>query len=320
MKILIASAIHPNAIECLSREHDVIFAKGAKQSEFEQLMHDREVLIFRSGVIISRQLLASAPALKLIVRAGCGLDNIDLQGVEEHGIVLHRIPRPAAKAVSELAMSLLLSLAREVFQADSACRQGHWVKEQIEGRLLYRSVLGIVGVGNIGSQVGRLGNALGMKVIGCVEHPTEEREFELLSQGILLRSFDYVVENADFLSIHVPLQDSTRNLIDADVLARMKKGAFLANLARGGVLDEVALLAQLRAGHIRGAALDVHAREGEGNISLLAGLPNVILTPHIGANTQETQREIGDEVLATVAEFAASTSRTFAAGAVAEAA
>jgi phosphoglycerate dehydrogenase-like enzyme len=144
-----------------------------------------------------------------------------------------------------------------------------------------------------------------MRVIGCVEHPTQQREAELLEERILLTSFDYVVENADFLSIHVPLQKSTENLINADVLTRMKKGAFLFNLARGGVLDETALLRRLRAGHIRGAALDVHSREGEGNISQLAELPNVVLTPHIGANTMETQREIADEVLAIVAHFTA---------------
>jgi D-3-phosphoglycerate dehydrogenase len=167
-------------------------------------------------------------------------------------------------------------------------------------------VLGIVGAGNIGSRVGQMGVAWDMEVIACVEYPSALRAAELAEKGIRLTSFDEVISAADFVSIHVPLKDSTRNLINADVLCRMKPGAFLINLARGGVVDEQALYKALTKGdRLRGAALDVHEQEGEGKISPLAGLPNVILTPHIGAMTVDSQREIGRRVIEAVNSFAA---------------
>jgi D-3-phosphoglycerate dehydrogenase / 2-oxoglutarate reductase len=304
MKILILSPIDPATIECLDRDHDVISAIGAEESLIRSLIGDREVLVFRSGVNISADLMRSAPYLKLLVRAGSGFDNIDLEYITERGVEFVRVPEPGARAVAELTFGLMLSVARKILWADGMWRQGHWVKTQSSGSLLRGKVLGIVGAGSIGAQVGDLGAAWGMEVIGCVARPSAATAARLQDRGIRLSPFDEVVERADFLSIHVPLTDSTHKLIDAGVLARMKPGSFLINMARGGVVDETALRRELvDGGRLLGAALDVHEREGEGNISILADLPNVVLTPHIGSQAIDTQREIGVRVTSIIESF-----------------
>lgn len=304
MRILIASPIDPPAIHELNQRHDVVCAFSAPEDELKKKISDREVLVFRSGVSLSTEVLNSAPHLKLLVRAGCGVDNLDLDYVRSHKIAFMRIPEPAAQAVSEMAIALMLAIARNLREADRLWRQGHWVKYEIEGYLLTGKTLGIVGTGNIGSRLGQLGAALGMKTIGCVENPNPTVAAQLAEKGIRLTTFDEVITRADFLSINVPLSVSTQNLINADVLARMKQGAILVNLARGGVVDETALYRQLQpGGRLRGAGVDVHEQEGEGKISLLARLPNVVLTPHIGAMTVDTQRQIGKRVVEIICSF-----------------
>jgi phosphoglycerate dehydrogenase-like enzyme len=195
----------------------------------------------------------------------------------------------------------MLALARGLLPADRAWRDGRWIKNDVTGFLLRGKVLGIVGAGNIGAQVGALGAAWGMEVLGCVAHPGPALADELRTRGIRLTSFEEVVRTADFLSINCSLNPTTRNLIDAPVLAQMKVGSFLVNLARGGVVDEAALRAELVSGRrLRGAALDVHEREGNGKVSPLADLRNVVLTPHIGSMTVDTQREIGERIVGIV--------------------
>lgn len=306
MKILIASSIHKNAIEKLKQEHDVVCSFNASEESLISAIADREILIFRSGVKISTEVLKSAPNLKLLLRAGSGLDNLDLKYVKERNIQLVRIPQPGAKAVAELSFAFMLALSRDLLRADSQWRQGHWLKSELNGFLLTGKVLGVIGCGNIGSRVGAMGAAWGMNVLGCVRHTNLTNQFisDMKARGIKITSFDEVVANADYLSIHVPLDDSTRNLIDQNVLNKMKPGSYLMNLARGGVVNEQALYKALTEdGKLRGAATDVHVAEGEGKISPLAELKNVILTPHIGAQTIDSQKEIGEIVLATVEEF-----------------
>lgn len=303
MKILIASSIYPEAIEALREQHDVICAFNAKEEELKSLIKDREVLVFRSGVQITADVMASAPELKLLIRAGSGIDNIDIDYVKQMDLRLVRVPGPGAKAVAEMSFALMLALARNVLVADELTRRGLWAKHQMTGYLLTGKTLGIVGAGNIGSRAGRLGAAWGMEVIGCVEHSTPAARSRLEEMGIRMAEFDEVLSASDFTSIHVPLKDDTRNLIDAVALSKMKPGAFLINLARGGVVDETALYEALENGHLRGAALDVHAAEGDGKISPLAGFKNVILTPHIGAGTFDSQREIGEIVIETLNSF-----------------
>src|SRR5690606_32074280 len=246
-----------------------------------------------------------APNLQLLIRGGSGVDNIDLDYVRTHDIHLVRVPGPGAKAVAEMTFGLMLVLARNILHSDRLLRQGRWTKHEMTGYQLRGKTLGIVGAGNIGSTTGELGVAWGMDVIGCVENPTPVIAERLAQKGIRLVDFEEVLTNADFLSLHVPLKESTHRLIDADALARMKQGAYLINLARGGVVDEAALYQALVTSHLCGAALDVHEHEGDGMISPLAGLTHVVLTPHIGAGTYDSQSEIGDIIMETVTRFAA---------------
>ena len=307
MRIAIVSGVDPDVIRHLEQHHEVIYNLDTKPEVLQNTIAGCDVLVFRSGVSITAELMAFAPNLSLLVRAGSGLDNVDLEYLKLRNIKLERIPQPSAQAVSEMAIALMFALARNLREADEKLRRGHWAKLELEGHLLSGKVLGIVGAGNIGSRTGQLGTALGMKAIGCVQMNSPAIVAELAKKHIQTVSFDEVVANADFLSIHLPLTDATRNMINAGTFAKMKKGSYLINLARGGVVDETALLEELTSeGRVRAAALDVHMREGHGKISPLAGLPNVLLTPHIGAMTVETQSDIGHRAVRIIEEFASS--------------
>jgi phosphoglycerate dehydrogenase-like enzyme len=307
VRILVASPIAPSTISRLREQHDVLCAFDATTDELQSLIQDRDLLIFRSGVSITAEVMECAPDLRFLIRAGSGLDNVDIEYVRRRGLELVRIPGPSAQAVAEMSFAFMLAWSRNLLEADRTMRQGQWAKYDLAGSLLVGKVLGVVGLGNTGSRVGEVGVAWGMQVIGCVEHPSPERAAEFAEKSIRLTSLDEVVSLADYVSVHVPLKESTHRLINSSVLARMKPGAFLINLGRGGVVDEHALHAALNEGsRPAGAALDVHEEEGEGITSPLAGLPNVILTPHIGATVVDTQHQIGRRIQELVDAFAAS--------------
>jgi D-3-phosphoglycerate dehydrogenase / 2-oxoglutarate reductase len=303
VKLLIASPIDPDAYATLSSRHQVDPAFNAPPDELARRIADADVLIFRSGVEITAAVIGAARRLRLIIRAGSGLDNIDLAAVRERGLRLERVPGPGARAVAELTFGLLLAVGRRILEADHAWRAGHWKKAELGGSLLANKTLGVIGVGNIGRQVARMGVAWQMRVIGCVKHPSEGRESDLEGERIGLLELRDVLATADFVTIHVPLNDETRGLIGEAEFALMKPGSILINIARGGIVDEAALLRALSDGHLRGAGLDVHENEGEGRISPLAHLENVVLTPHIGAATIDSQAEIGREVVNLIAEL-----------------
>lgn len=305
MKILIASKIYADSIEKLKENHEVVCAFGADKETLKSAIQGCDILIFRSGVDISAEVMAASPSLKLLLRAGSGVDNLDMDYVNQRGLKLVRIPGPGAKAVAELTFALLLALARNVVIADQLTKQGHWAKNELTGYLLTGKVLGVLGAGNIGSLVGHMGNVWGMKVLGCVEHLDTERMHVYDHAGIHLTTCEEIMSQSDFISVHIPLKPSTRNFIGKEMLALVKPGAYIANLARGGVVDEDALYQALVEGRLAGAALDVHKAEGEGKVSPLAQLKNVILTPHIGASTYDSQKEIGEIVLNNVEAFMA---------------
>jgi len=306
MKILIASSINKAAVEKLKETHDVVCAFNAPEETLISAISDRDILIFRSGVKISTEVLKRGHNLKLLIRAGSGLDNIDINYVNERGLQLVRIPQPGAKAVAELSFAFMLALSRDLLKADSLIRKGRFAKGELNGYLLTGKTLGIIGCGNIGSRLGMMGAAWGMNAIGCLHASDYSDEYvnQMKELGIRITTFDEVITTSDYLSIHVPLDNSTRGLINDQVLNRMKPGSYIMNLARGGVVDEQALYKALTQGdRLRGAATDVHVNEGEGKISPLAALPNVVLTPHIGAQTVDSQKEIGEIILTTVANF-----------------
>lgn len=301
MKVLLASPIDPATTEVLRERHDVVQADPA---HLRSAVGDAEVVVLRSGPTLSAEVLTGAPRLRLVVRAGSGLDNIDLDAARERGITVVRIAGMSAAPVAELTFALLLALARKVTLADRLIRDGSWPKQRLGGPLLRGKTLGVVGAGNIGGLVGQMGYVWGMHVLGCVARPDATVGEQLAQRGIVLSDFDEVVEQADFVTLHVPLSDTTRHLVDAEVLDRMRPGSLLVNMARGGVVDEKALHEALVEGRtVAGAALDVHEAEGDGTISPLADLPNVVLTPHIGAMAVDTQQRIGARVLELVEAY-----------------
>lgn len=303
MKIILLSPIAPEATEELQAGHDVVSAIGVAEHDLPPLLADREAIVLRSGSRITEELLRAAPEVRLIVRAGSGIDNIDLEAARRRGIRVVRVPGPSAQAVAELTFALILSLVRKVALADRSIRQGRWIKHQLSGHLLRGKTLGIVGAGSIGSRVGELGAAWRMRVLGCTLRVSDARRLALAELGIALTDLDTVVAEADILSVHTPLDATTHRLVDGAFLARMKPGAYLVNTARGGVVDEAALRDALERGHLAGAALDVHETERDGTIPPLAEFPNVVLTPHIGGMALESQSEIGQRIVEIVRAF-----------------
>lgn len=303
MNILLLSPIDPEAVKALVLKHSVVDATNGDADLSPSIMRDQDVIVFRSGVSVSSAVMDMAPDLKLLVRAGSGMDNVDLGHARARGVRLVRIPGPSAQAVAELTFALMLALARKVVLADRELRRGHWPKRELGGPLLMGKTLGIVGAGNIGARVGELGAAWGMKVIACVDRYSEECAARLAARGIELKTLDPVLSEADFVTVHVPLTASTRNLIGSQTMSMMKPGAYLLNTARGGIVDERALYDELIEGRLAGAALDVHEREGEGTISPFSELPNVILTPHIGGMALDSQRDIGGRVVQIIDSF-----------------
>ena len=203
MKILVASHLERSAIRQLQERHDVVCTFDQPTADPFSLVRDREALVFRSGVEIARALMECAPHLKLLVRAGCGLDNLDCEYVRQRGIVLRRIPEPAAQAVAEMALAFMFALSRNIRQADAMLRQGRWAKDTLEGHLLAGKVLGIVGAGNIGSRLGTLASMIGMETIGCIADSTPAAVQTLRNKGITVADFETVLAAADFV-IAVP--------------------------------------------------------------------------------------------------------------------
>ncbi len=301
MKIILASPVDVTAIEALSHDHELEMAVDDFGPHRRDILADQEVLVFRSGVEITSEIMDLAPKLALIIRAGSGFDNIDLLAARRRDIRVVRIPGPAAVAVAEFTFGLILALSRQIVRADALVRDGQWPKRELGGKLLAGKVLGVVGAGNIGTRVAELGSAWGMRVLGCV-HPDLWWEPPPIIEATNLGS---VLRGADIVTVHTPLAEDTRHLIGAPELAAMKRRAYLISTARGGVIDEAALYEALASGHLAGAALDVHEREGDGVIPKLADLPNVVLTPHIAGMASESQRAIGLRMLELINAYIA---------------
>jgi phosphoglycerate dehydrogenase-like enzyme len=298
MKVLLASAIDSHAVAVLEQRYDVRHAVKAEPAGLMDAISESEAVVLRSGVHLTSEVLAAGAELRLLVRAGSGLDNIDLDYARGHGLRVVRIPGMSAPPVAEFTFALLLALARKVTVADRMLREGHWPKPQLGGTLLHGKTLGVIGAGNIGGLVGQMGAAWGMRVLGSVDYPNGSVTQNLLGRGITLADNAHILAESDFVCLHVPLDDATRYLIGRRELARMKPGSMLINMSRGGVVDEAALYEALTTGgNVIGAALDVHEVEGEGTISPFAELDNVVLTPHIGAMAVDSQRLIGDRVV-----------------------
>ena len=258
---------------------------------------DVDAVIVRSGTTLTRELIEGAARLRVIGRAGVGVDNIDLDAATERGVAVLNAPSGNTTSAAELTFALLLSLARSIPAADRSMRAGEWDRKTFRGMELHGKTLGLVGAGRIGAEVARRARAFGMRVVAYDPYLSNERADTL---GLVVAPLDRVLEEADVLSLHVPLTDATENLIDAAALGRMKEGAYLINAARGGVVDEEALVDAVRSGHLGGVALDVYADEPPTADHPLRGMDGVVLTPHLGAATREAQRNVAQEIAGAV--------------------
>ena len=259
-------------------------------------IHEYDALIVRSATKVTREVIEAASRLKVIGRAGVGLDNIDLVAAKEHGIEVINTPGATAISVAELALGLMLACARRIPQADRSVHAGRWEKKLFKGIELYGKTLGIIGIGKIGTELARRAAALGMKVIAYDPFVKSHEIAEMVD-------FDELLSRADVISLHLPLTDETRNMLSENEFAKMKDGVILVNAARGGIVDEDALAKALESGKVRCAALDVYAQEPIDPDSPLLKFENIVLTPHIGAQTLEGQRRAGIEIAQKIRNF-----------------
>ncbi|HVR01399.1 MAG TPA: hydroxyacid dehydrogenase, partial [Polyangia bacterium] len=244
----------------------------------------------RSASKVTAAVLANPGKLKIIGRAGVGVDNIDVKAATDKGILVINTPQGNAAAAAELAIGLMFALARKIPQAAESMRQGVWEKKKFMGAEIAGKTLGVVGLGNIGRNAAERGVGLKMNVIGYDPFPPKT-----LPAGVKLVSLDEVIAKSDFVTLHVPLTDGTKNLFNADTFGKMKKGAYLINCARGGIVDENAVLAALQSGQLAGAALDVFGKEPP-EPSPLFQHESLIASPHLGASTREAQEKVAIEL------------------------
>ncbi|MEX0797548.1 MAG: hydroxyacid dehydrogenase [Acidimicrobiia bacterium] len=277
---------------------EVVFAHDSTTSDFESALEDADALIVRSATTVGAALLEKGPYLKVIGRAGVGVDNIDIPAATERGIAVVNAPSGNTIAAAEMTMALILATMRHVVAADTSLRDGRWDRNLFKGAELMGRRLGLIGAGRIGAEVALRCQAFGMDVIIYDPYLTEERAEAI---GSRLTDLDEVVTTSDVISLHVPLTDETRGMIDEAAILRMKPGTFVVNASRGGVVDETDLAAALESGHLAGAALDVYEDEPLSGESPLRTAPNLTLTPHLGASTVEAQEHVAVEVAANVA-------------------
>lgn len=265
---------------------------GISADELAKIIGEYDALIVRGRTKVTASLLEAATRLKVVGRAGVGVDNIDLTAAKSRGVTVVNAPVSTTLAVAELTFGLLLALAREVPRADSGMKQGQWLKKELEGVEVYGKTLGVLGMGRIGTEVARRARAFGMDVLGYDPMLTPEEIRGRVAEPV---DRDELLARSDFISLHLPLTSETRGLLDADQFAKMKNGARIVCAARGGIIDEAALLSALESGKIAGAALDVFESEPPGATDLVKH-PKVIATPHIGAQTAEAQARASEDI------------------------
>ena len=300
MRILISDQIEHVCSDVLNEAgFEVDFRPGLKSEELKRIVGDYEALIVRSSTQVTAEVVALAGKLKVIGRAGAGVDNIDCEAATRRGIIVMNTPGGNTISTAEHTVSLLLSMARNIPQAFDSLRQGKWDRKKYIGMELFGKTLGIIGLGKIGREVAVRCQAFGMKTIGFDPVLSDDVATKL---GIQLVSLDELYAQADVITVHTPLNDETRGLIGDDQISACKPGVRIINCARGGIVDEEALLRGLQSGKIGGAALDVFVQEPPANAELLQH-PRLIATPHLGASTEEAQEKVARQIALQVADL-----------------
>ncbi len=293
-RVLICDPIATTGVNILQEVAEVDVRKDLSPADLVATIPDYEAVVVRSATKVTAEVIQQGDRLKVIGRAGAGLDNIDVAAAEKRNIRVVNAPDANTLAVAELAIGLMLALARHIPRGDSTLKQGEWAKSQLKGIGLAGKVLGLVGFGRIARAVARRAQCFDMKVLVTHRRPTPEENLEL---GVETVSLNPLLQQADFVSLHVPARPETNNMIGSEQLASMKSTAYLINTARGTVVDETALLQALNEGRIAGAALDVYKEEPAAT-NPLAHHARVVATPHLGASTADAQ----EAAAVTVAE------------------
>ncbi len=290
MKILICDNMKEEEVEQIKTLGEVEY----KPENLIESVKDAEVVVVRSATKITKEVVDNAPNLRLIIRAGVGLDNIDLEYCREKKIKVKNTPGASTNAVAELTIGLIITLLRGNYRGHEGIKNGKWFKKELLGEEISGKTLGIMGYGRIGSLVAKKAHALGMNIVAFDKSPKEDGIAEFTT-------LDGICEKADIITLHMGLFPDTKEIINNDSIGMMKDGAYMINTARGPLINEDALYRALKDGKLAGAALDVYCEEPyEGK---LLELSNVFFSPHLGANTKEAQKRIGDEVIKLINEL-----------------
>jgi D-3-phosphoglycerate dehydrogenase len=301
MKVLVADKISPKGVAYLRQQPglEVIEAYGSSPEKVLELVKDVHAIAVRSETKITAAVLAAAPLLKVVGRAGVGVDNVDVDAATERGVVVMNTPSGNTIATAELTFTHMLCGARPVPQAAASMKAGQWDRKSFSGIELFRKTLGVVGLGRIGGEVAKRAQAFGMRVLAYDPYLSPSRAKAMQVEAVEL---DELLKQSDYITVHMPLTDDTKYMIDEAAFEKCKKGLRIFNCARGGIIKESALLAALKSGKVAAAGLDVYEDEPLAKDSEFRALPNVVLTPHLGASTAEAQESVGIEVAEQIAD------------------
>jgi len=303
MNVLICDPISPKGIAVLQQRPELkvtVLPKRLSEAELLPLVAEVEAMVVRSETKVTRKVMESAPRLRVVGRAGVGVDNVDVDAATQRGIVVMNTPGGNTISTAELTFSMLMALARKIPQAHASMKAGEWNRKAFQGVELYNKTLGILGMGRIGSEVARRAIAFGMSVLAYDPYLALSRAKAL---QVELVELDEIYARSDFITVHMPMSEETRGMINAAAFARMKKGVRVLNCARGGIIDENDLVAAIQNGQVAGAALDVYEAEPPPAAFPLRELSQVVMTPHLGASTEEAQENVGIEVAEAITDY-----------------
>ncbi|WP_042353799.1 phosphoglycerate dehydrogenase [Bacillus rubiinfantis] len=300
-KVLVTDGISETGLtSLLEHPHFIVERQPTLPTEdLKTIIGEYDALIVRSQTKVTAELLEAAGKLRVIARAGVGVDNIDVNAATRKGIIVINAPGANTIAATEHTLAMMLALARKIPQAHLKTVSGEWDRNSFKGVELYKKTLGVVGMGKIGTEVGKRAKSFGMNILGFDPYLTEERAKKL---GITKASLDLIARESDFITVHTPLTNDTRGIINDEFLAKTRIGVRFINCARGGIIDEAALVRAIESGHVAGAALDVFEKEPVADPRLLEN-QNIIVTPHLGASTVEAQEKVAQEVSAEIIEI-----------------